>query len=202
MKTVIATTLALALTSATGTVFAETIKYSTKDAVATAGWSNEDECSYATIDVSGHQSVTRQSGTGPVSGSLVNATFSSKNWCTGEMHEGYAYGEGVLTIGNNSATIKASLVGYDFFTGESATVDVDLNIVANGEYKGKSVWRSTTAAGPVRTVSRQVGSYQSAEATGTLALNGLNLVSTDSIWGGLGKSNSGTIEIYKPDGLR
>lgn len=199
MKTVLATTLALAIAGTTSMAFAETVKYSTKDNYAYAIWHNSDDCSYSSLDVSATESATRQTGSGPITSSYVGVYYSSSNWCTGEYQYGAAYGAGNVGVGPKSMTVQATLDTVDYMTGENVVIDVDLTFVGNGEYVTKGVSNNVTIAGPVRTRYRNVGSSESADVSGTVTQNGTSLITTELAWAGIGKSNNGTIEITKPD---
>lgn len=198
MKKVLVTALTLALAGAASAAVAETIKYTTKDHHAYAGWHLSDDCSYFSLDVSANEYATRQTGSGPVSGSYVGVYYSSSNWCTGEYHYQYAYGDGTVKGGAKSVTVQANLESYNYMTGETGAIAVDLIFVGNGEYTSKGVSNFMSTSGPVRTRSRSVGSSESADVTGTVTLNGTDMTTDTPAWGWIGRSNHGSTEIVTP----
>lgn len=201
MKKLLATTIALVVMSAAGIAVAETTKYTTKGSHVDATWSSYDECSSSYVNVMGSESATRQTKTGPVTGSYVSAYYSFSSWCNDEYtyQSGYASGEGEVAIGPKGATLKATLSGYNYDTGETDTLEVDLTAVGNGEFTSKGTSHDTFSSGTYRYKSRQTGTSESADATGTVVLNGTAIATGEATWAGVGKSSYGTMEFYKPD---
>lgn len=203
MKTVIATTLAMALVGTAGAAAAETVKYTTKGSHADATWSASDDCSYSYVSVSAGESVTRQTKTGPVSGSMVSVSYSMSNWCTDEYSyvSGYADGAGEVTVGAKSVSAKATLFGYDYMTGETNTIEVEFSAQANGESATRGFAHEMYSSGMTRFQSRQASSYQSADATGQVILNGTPLATGAASWSSIGKSSYGTKEVFTADAV-
>lgn len=199
MSKLLSTALVLAIATSGGTAAAEAIKYTTKDNYAYAGWHSSDDCSYSSVDVSASEYASKQTGSGPISGSYVGVYYSGTNWCTGEYSSGYAYGDGNVAVSPNAVTVRASLPSWDYVSGESQLIELDLKFVGNGEYSSRGISKHTTTSGPVRTRNRHVGSSASADVTGTITLDGVNLVPAGLAWGDIGKSSHGSVEIYLPE---
>lgn len=200
MKKLLATTVALVVMSAAGTAIAETVKYTTKGSYVDATWSSYDDCSSSYVSITGGESATRQSKSGPVTGSYVSAYYSFSSWCNDEYtyHSGYASGEGQVEVGPKGITLDATLTGYNYNTNETEVFELDLVAVGNGEYTSRGTSNDMFSSGMYRYKSRQTGTYESADATGTVVVNGSVIASGEATWAGVGKSTYGTMEFFKP----
>lgn len=201
MKSLIASTLVMALAATAGAAAAETVKYATKGSHAEATWYASSDCTYSYVSVSAGESVTRQSKSGPVSGNMVSVSYSISDWCDDEYNyiSGYAYGEGNVVVTQKSVSANATVYGYNYITGEMDTLEIQFSAQGNGESITRGFGHDMSSSSMGRYQSRQSSTYESADATGQVTLNGTSLASGQATWGSVGKSSYGTMEIFKVD---
>lgn len=197
MKSILASALVLALVGTAGVASAETIKYSSKGAYANASWGTWDECTSEYLHVSGSESATRETGTSPTSGSYLYVSYDKYDWCTGEFQWFFGESKGQVIAGQK-VTLKGSVTGFSYPAESEATAIVDLTLTSNGEYSSKGTTNYVTTSGGVRTRFRSVGSSESANVSGTVTIDGVN-VSNGSPWAEIGRSSNANMLIIKAD---
>lgn len=175
-----------------------------KDLSATANFYGSDGCSYTNVYVSGYADAIGTAGGGrPTHSTVVYVDYYINNYCDGT----YAYGYGSTTDGTvtgqdlQSAEVRATVPVYEYSStsgSSTGTAGVNLVFTANGNYvsRGESHYTYTTPFERVR--NRQVGQSTSANVSGTVTLDGTNLLAgTTSQDASISRSNSGTVTIYR-----
>ncbi len=198
MKILFTTALALTVASFAFTAIAETTKYSTKGLHTNASWYESDDCSYESLSVSASEAISRQTGTPSTTSTFIGVSYSYSNWCTGQYESRYGSGEGVVAGGLNSVEVEGSIPFFNYVTNELSTVSVDLTFTSNGEYSSRGTSNFVYVTGPVRNRYRSVGSFESANVSGTVVEDGENLADLPLSWAEIGKISNGTLEIVKP----
>ncbi len=131
----------------------------------------------------------------------LSVLVSYTQYCSGT----YTFGYGSAAIPNadvklsdmQSARLRGSLAISDYWTGTPfATVALDLELDGTGEVL-RIPSHQQYEAGPVSVVLESVGTMREALASGTVTVNGVELVSGFS-GGGLSKTESGELIIQKP----
>ncbi|QSJ20475.1 hypothetical protein JYQ62_18330 [Nostoc sp. UHCC 0702] len=87
---------------------------------------------------------------------------------------------------------------YDYYSGTSKTADVNLTWAGSGNtYRSNSV---SHYQGPGYLSNyRSKSTSRDGTVTGTVTINGTNVISGLSSYGSISSSNSGSLNIYKPN---
>jgi len=200
MKTATAIATALTLLTLTNVpvLAATATKYQFKGNNASAYFYQSDDCSYTDVSVNGFDNVTKSGPGAPVSQTGAYLYYSTYNFCTGTQSYGYGFGDNVTFTSNklNSATLNGTFTVYDYYSGASKTATVNLTWTGTGDtYRGKYQSRSQ---GPGYTsIYRSSGSSRDADVTGTVTLNGTDLIANLTSSGSLSTSSNGSLEIIK-----
>jgi len=200
MKTATAIATAMALLSLTNVpvLAATATKYQFKGQNASASFYQSDDCSYTDVSVYGFDSVTKSGPGAPISQTGAYFYYSNYNYCTGTQSYGDGFSENVTFTSNklNSATLNGTFTVYDYYSGASKTATVNLTWTGTGDtYRGKSQSRYQ---GPGYTSSyRFNGSSRDAQVSGSVTLDGTNLIANLTSYGSLSTSSSGSLEIIK-----
>ena len=173
-----------------------------------ATFSQSDECTYSFTTVYAIEEMTQSGPGGPASTAYTAVFLNSWDGCTGRSVGGYGWDTGAAIRGSavQSLTTQATIPMTICSSGPpdwlpacvSQTLLVDLAWAANGELAshGQSTRHSSS---PFMTVhSRSVGSLTTADVTGTLLLDGMNLLATVT-WGagGLSRTREGEITFIR-----
>lgn len=200
MKTATAIATALTLVSLTTVpvLAASATKYQFKGQNASASFYQSDNCSYTDVYVSAFDNVTKSGPGAPTSQTGVYFYYSSYNYCTGTQFYGDGFSENVSFTSSklNSAALNATFPVYDYSSGATKTATVNLNWTGTGDtYRGKSQSRYQ---GPGYTSSyRSTGSSRDAQVSGSVTLDGTNLIANLTSYGSLSSSTNGSLEIIK-----
>lgn len=196
MKKAIAGTVLTVLTLSLPAMAAVTNKYQFKGNNAYANFYTYDECGYSGVYVSVYNSITKDGPGAPTSQAQANLDYYSYNYCTGV----YSSGSGSIqnpnfTIDNqlDSATLKGTFTVYDYSSSTTKTADVDVTWTGlDSSSKGKSTYIYQTPTSITR--YRSTGEYRDAKVSGTVTLDGINLIANSSSYGSLSSSTNGTLE--------
>jgi hypothetical protein len=196
--TVIATALTLLSLTTVPALAATSTKYQFKGQNASANFYQSDDCNYSSVSVNGFDNVTKSGPGAPVSQTGAYLYYSSYNFCTGAQFYGSGFSENIPFTSNklNSATLNGTFTVYDYYSGTSKTATVNLTWTGTGDtYRGKSQSRYQ---GPGYTsIYRSSGSSRDAEVTGTVTLDGANLIANLTSSGSLSTSSNGDLYIIK-----
>jgi hypothetical protein len=200
MKTATAIATALTLLSLTTVpaLAATATKYQFKGENASAYFYQSDDCSYTDVSVYGFDNVTKSGPGAPISRTGASLYYSSYNYCTGEYFYGNGFSENIPFTSNklNSATLNGTFTVYDYYSATSKTATVNLSWIGTGDtYRGKYQSRSQ---GPGYTsIYRSSGSSRDAQVSGTIVLDGKNLITNLTSSGTLSTSTTGDLYIIK-----
>jgi hypothetical protein len=97
--------------------------------------------------------------------------------------------------GLQSARVKATVQAYDYVTGGTAPVSVDLALEGTGEPSRGSASNSTMGSG-FWWISRWRGTHRDAVATGSVLLGATNLMTEPSTQAALSTAQSGIITLH------
>ncbi len=173
---------------------AEVVKVHTKGQYAYASYYTYDGCSYESTYVS----ASEMKDPGTSNTLYVYAGVYKYNYCTGSYQYGYGYttaDPADLKVAGNKATIKTTVpLNYYYGGGVGSTLTIDLTFIANGEWtsQGHSNYHYDTPT--YRYMSRYVGSDKSADVTGSVSDGTTEFAVGASMYGYIGKSNSGYIQ--------
>jgi hypothetical protein len=176
-----------------------TDQYKFKGESASAYFSQYDGCNSSYVSVYGFDNVTKDAPGAPTSQKGAYLYYSSYNYCTGVG----SYGSGssqdaTFTIGNSlqSASLSGTFTLDDYSSAVNKTAAVDLTWTGTGDiFRGNN---HGTYQGPgYRSNYRSVGSNRDASVTGTVTVDGTNLIANLPSFGSLSSSNSGSLFITK-----
>jgi hypothetical protein len=199
MKTAIAGAVLTALSLSLPTVAATTDTFQFKGEHAYAFFGQSDGCSDTGVDVSVYDSVTRSSPGRATPQTEAYLYYYSYNYCTGTYSSGYGSSSNVTFTSNNqlsSATLNGTFSIYNYTSDTTKTANVALTWTGVGDtFRGSSHSRYQ---GPGYTSNeRSVGSSRTAQVSGSVTVDGNNLISGLSGAGVLSSSNSGSVQISK-----
>jgi hypothetical protein len=196
----------LALASLSLPAMAATEKYQVKGQSANAGFYQvADECTSTSVYVSAFDNLTKDAPGAPTAQKQAYLDYYSFNACTGQSTYGYGTSSDA-TFKPNTQLSSATLTGtftlteYPFGTedpqGTTKTAQVSLTWTGTGDtYRGNS---HSHYQGPgFISNSRYTGTYRDAQVSGTVLLDGKNLISGLESYGSLNSSNSGYLQITR-----
>ncbi|MFS0515437.1 hypothetical protein ACEYW6_12055 [Nostoc sp. UIC 10607] len=196
--TAIATALTLLSLSTVPALAATATKYQIKGQNAYASFYQSDDCSYTYVSVYGFDSATKSGSGAPISQTGGYLDYSSYNYCTGAQFYGSGFSENIPFTSNklNSATLNGTFTVYDYYSETSKTATVNLTWTGTGDtYRGKS---NSRYQGPgYSSIYRSSGSSRDAQVSGTVTLDGTNLIANMTSSGSLSTSSNGSLEIIK-----
>lgn len=196
MKKAIAGAVLTVLTVSLPAMAAVTYKYQFKGNNAYASFYTYDGCSSTSLNVSAYDSITKDGPGAPTSQVQAYLDYYSYNYCTGAYSSSYgSISNANFVIDNqlNSATLKDTFTVYDYSSNTNKTVEVDLTWTGQDfSSKGKStnVYQTPTSI----TRYRSTGEYRDAQVSGTVTLDGTNLIANTYSYGSLSSSTNGTLE--------
>lgn len=173
-----------------------------------AAFATETDCASSFLELYAIEETSAQGPGKPDGGHYVAVFYSSYDWCTGESRygngetaEAVIRGSGVASL-RAQATVPLQVCYYDPVTWEQICVegnaDVDLDWAANGEQSthGLNTRHVSTPSFSLR--SHSVGSTATADVTGSLVIDGSDLVPA-ATWsaGGLSRVREGSIEFIR-----
>ncbi len=157
------------------------------------GWTG---CGYSGSYVYANQSVNHSAGGAPTTSSDAWVYYYSYDWCAGSFEGGYGYGTGVNLAGNaNQMTVSGTFAGWDWYLG-STSFTLNLTFTSTGSsYRGESTSSFTSPFGMMH--SRQIGTSSQATVSGSLVVNGTDVLATNGAYSyaEITDSNSGTVTV-------
>ena len=181
-----------------GSVRADPAKIFGSGAFVVAGWIQRDDCRETSVGVVYNEVSTRAVGaTGTVESSaslLVNVSIA--DFCTGTFTATSSEGTAELTLqsGLNDARLIGTAVGQTLPTGAAAEFAVDLTFIASSEVQRGFILQRQSVGNSFRSSSKFQSRIREAVATGSVRLNGLELISGPSGQGSLATNADSTFE--------
>lgn len=198
--TVIGTALAV-LSLTTAPALAAASKYQVNGQNAYASFYKYDDCSYTDVYVSAFDNLTKTAPGAPTSQTGAYLSYNTYDYCNGSYSYGYGFSDTAnVTISNSgqSASLTGTFTLYDYYLGTSKTADVNLAWTGTG-----NTYRSNSHShyqGPGYLSNyRSKSTSRDAEVTGSITVNGTNIISGLSYYASISSSNSGSLNIYKPN---
>lgn len=201
----IATFMATGLTATFATASTHT-HWKVKDHTASGSAFLYDVCESTGVDFGGSESTTHSGGGQPVQDNLAWASYWSYNWCNGAQTNGWAYVPGGFSGDMNSASfdIQFEADSYEWIEvdGEfvyhhlgTSTVEISADLTGVGQAihgmnSSTSRWGSTSSR------YRWIGQWKEASVDLSVTVDG-NPVDLGDATGSLGRSNSGSVDIYE-----
>lgn len=196
MKTAIAGAVLTVLSVSLPVVAASTTRYQFKGQNASASFSQYDECNWKSVYVSAFTSRTKYEPGSPTQQMGADVSYSNYNFCTGESSYGYGSSPNAkFTIDNqlNSATLIGTFAVNDYPSDTAKTVEVNVTWTGTGfASKGKSSYVYQTPTSVI--TQRSNGEFREAQVSGSVILDGTNLIANTSSYGSLNSSTNGTLE--------
>lgn len=196
MKTAIAGAVLTVLSLSLPAVAATTTKYQFKGENASASFSQYDGCNSSSVYVNAFTNRTKDGPGAPTEQMGADLNYYNYNYCTGTYSSGYGSSpNATFTIDNklSSATLKGTFAVYDYSSGTTKTADVNLTWTGTGvTSSGKSDYTYQTPTSITR--YRSNGSSSDAQVTGSVTVDGINLINNLSSYGYLYSSKSGRFE--------
>ncbi|BAZ49409.1 hypothetical protein NIES4103_20210 [Nostoc sp. NIES-4103] len=202
MKTATLMVTSLAVLSLTTVpALAAAQKYQVNGDNAYASFYQFDDCSSTYVDVSAFNNLTKSAPGAPTSQEGAYLSYSTYNYCNGTYSYGYGFSDTAdVTISNSlqSASLTGTFTLYDYYLGTSQTAEVNLTWAGTGNtYRSNSVSRYQ---GPGYLSNyRSRSTSRDATVTGSVTINGTNVISGLSSYASISSSNSGSLNIYKPN---
>jgi hypothetical protein len=198
--TVIGTALTL-LSLTTVPALAANYKYQVNGENASVSFYKYDDCSYTDAYVSAFDNLIKSAPGAPTSSQGAYVSYSTYNYCNGTYSSGYGFSDTAnITISNSlqSASLTGTFTLYDYYSGTSQTAYVDLSWAGTGNtYRSNS--SSHYQAPGYLSNYRSKNTSRDASATGSLTINGTNVIAGLSSYAYLSSSNSGSLTISKPN---
>lgn len=196
MKTAIAGAVLTVLSLSLPAVAATTIRYQFKGQSAYANFYQYDECNSTYVSVSTFTSRTKDGTGAPTAQMGADLYYYSNNYCTGTYASGYGSSPNAnFTIDNqlNSAILNGTFLTYDYSSNTTKTASVALTWTGVGDtFRGRS--HSHYQGPDYMSHYRSVGSSRDAQVSGSVTVDGINLIPNLSGYGSLNSSNSGSFE--------
>lgn len=198
-KTLGLTSALAILTFAVPALAASNTKSQFRGEYAYASFDQYDDCSYLSVSVNAFDNVTKSGPGAPTPQKEAYFYYSSYNYCTGQYFSSYGsvtnpsfnvQGKG------KSASLNTTIPLYDYYTGTSKTAYVNLNWTSTGEtYRGR--YNSQSQGPGYMFRYRSNGSWSDAQISGSITIDGIDVISGLSSYASIGSSNSGNMEMIK-----
>lgn len=178
-------------------IAATTQKFQFKGENAYATFYQYDSCSSTSVYVDAYTSITKDGPGAPTSQMGANLYYYNYNYCTGTYSSGYGSSpNATFKIDNNlnSATLNGTFTVTDYPSGTNKTADVALTWTGADSYQsnGKSNYTYQTPTSITR--YRSNGASRDAQVSGSVTLDGTNLIANLLGYGYLSSSKNGTLE--------
>lgn len=159
-----------------------------------------DNCSYTGLHASAYGGISRNEPGAPTAQTQAYLSYYSYNFCTGSYSSGSGFSSDVNFSSSpslNSASLSGAIPVYDYSTGSERTVNVDLKWVGTGDIaRGRNSYHYQSPS--YSSISRSTGSYRDAAISGSVTLDGTNLIAGSSnSSASLASSTSGGVTITK-----
>lgn len=172
-----------------------------KDLSASASFYGSDECSSTSVYITGFTNVSGSAGGPPSYSDGVYASYDMFNWCTGEYTYGYGFSDDATVTGNPSHLTVSATVPITEYSSDGTTTRtlvVNLSFDPNGDYTSHGVSNYRYSTPFERGHYRFVGRSTSADVTGTVTLDGMDLLAgTTSQDATIYNSSSGFVSITR-----
>jgi hypothetical protein len=174
-------------------------QYQVKGQNAYASFYQYEDCSYTYVDVYAFDNLEKSALGAPTSQTGAWLYYSTYNYCDGIYSFGSASSDTATVTINNSAQ-SASLTGtftlYDYYSNTSKTANVNLTWTATGTTYRSNSHSNYQGPGYFSTY-RSKGTTRDASITGSININGSNLIAGLSSYASITSSNNGSLTIYK-----
>ncbi|AFZ15028.1 hypothetical protein Cri9333_4239 [Crinalium epipsammum PCC 9333] len=177
---------------------ATTYKYQVKGESAYANFEQSDRCNTTGVYVSAADSVTKVSGA-PTPQKQAYLYYWKQNFCTGVYSEGYGSSNDFTSTLNkqlDSANLTGTFTITDPFTGTTKNTDVNINWTGTGDISRGNTRYHYQGAG-YSSKYRSIGSDRQANVSGSVTVDGTNIVAGLTGYGGLNSSTSASLEITR-----
>lgn len=178
-------------------IAATTEKYQVKGENAFAYFSQSDSCNSTSVSVSAYSNITKDGPGAPTSQMTAYLDYYNYNFCTGTLS--YVSGSSpnaTFKFDNNlsSASLNGTFTVYDSSSGTNKTANVALTWTGTDNYdtNGKSTNTYQTPTSITR--YRSSGAFRDAQVSGSVTLDGTNLIANLSSYGSLYSSKNATLE--------
>ncbi|HEY9693108.1 MAG TPA: hypothetical protein V6D15_12930 [Oculatellaceae cyanobacterium] len=191
-------TALVALSMGLPAMAATTSRYQVKGENAYADFYQSDECNYTGVSVFAADSVTKTSGA-PTTQKEAYLSYWKYNFCTGVSSGGYGSSNNFTSTLNkqlDTANLTGTFTLTDYSTGTTKNADVNINWTGTGDIsRGNSHYHYQGAG--YSSNYRSIGSYRQANVSGSVTVDGTNIVTGLNGYGGLNSSTSASLEIIR-----
>ncbi len=191
-------TALVALSMGLPAMAATTSKYQVKGENAYADFYQSDECNYTGVNVFVANSVTKTSGA-PTTQKEAYLSYWKYNFCTGVSSSGYGSSNdftSTLSKQLDSANLTGTFTITDYSTGTTKNADVNINWTGTGDVsRGNSHYRYQNAG--YSSNYRSVGSSRQANVSGSVTVDGTNILAGLTGYGNLNSSTNASLEIIR-----
>ncbi len=202
MKRAIAGAVLSVLSLSLPAIAATTDTYRFKGENASASFSQYDGCNSNSVYVSAYTNITKDGPGAPAEQTGAYLYYSNYNYCTGTGSYGYGSSpNATFTIKNSldSATLNGTFTVNDYSSGSQTTktVDVALTWTGTGD-TSRGNYRSHVQGPGYTSIYRSVGASRDAQASGSVTLDGTNLIANlPNTYTTLSSSNNGYVQITR-----
>lgn len=197
MKTaIVAGTIVATLSFSLPAVAATTTKYQFKGQNASASFYQYDECNSTSAYITAFTSRVKEGPGAPTAQMGADLYYYNYNYCNGTYSEGYGSSpDANFTIDNqlSSASLNGTFVVYDYWSGTTKTASVALTWTGIGSTSNDK-YSYTYQTPTYMTRYRSNGTSREAQVTGSINVDGTNLINSSSSYGYLSSSRSGSFE--------
>jgi hypothetical protein len=158
-----------------------------------------DACTTAYAYISAFTQVSHSRGGPPTRGEGAYVSYSTYNHCTGTSSYASGFSEDAIVSGNRMGlSVSTTALLYDYYTGAYRTAVLELVFTPNGAYSSRESYHSTSTTPFERINFRFNGRYASSDVSGTLTVDGVEVLSPLTLWdASISESNTGTVIIQR-----
>lgn len=192
-------TAVAALSMSLPAMAATTYRYQIRGENAYADFYKFDECSQTGVSIFAADNVTRTSPGAPTAQKEAHLYYWNYNFCTGASSSGGGSSQNFTFTSSkqlDTAKLNGTFTVNDYNTGDTKEIAVDLTWTGTGDISRGNSHSRYQGAG-YSSNYRSVGSYRQADVSGSVTLNGTNLLNGLTGYGNLNSSNSGSLEIIR-----
>lgn len=196
MKTAITGAVLTVLSLSLPVVAANVNKSQFKGENAYATFYQYDGCNSTSVSVSAFTNITKSAPGAPTDQMGAYLYYDNYNYCTGTYSS--SSGESpnaTFTIDNQlkSASLKGTFALYDYYSGTTKTANVNLTWTGTGDlFRNRSSYTYQTPTSLTR--YRSNGENRDAAVSGSVTVDGTNVITNLSSYGSLYSSSNGTFE--------
>ncbi|MGB3206412.1 MAG: hypothetical protein WBB28_15600 [Crinalium sp.] len=192
-------TALVALSMSLPAMAATTSKYQVKGENAYADFYKFDECSQTGVSVFGANNVTKNSPGSPTTQKDAYLYYWNYNFCTGAASSGYGSSTDFTFTADkqlNSASLTGTFTVTDYNSETTKNVPVSINWTGTGEISRGNSHSRYQGAG-YSSNYRSTGSYRQANVSGSVTVDGSNILAGLTGYGNLNSSTSASLEIIR-----